>query len=77
MEQTLDALAVIFPFELDCYQDVSLPVSFVGHPFASPSYNSRVAYEKDGDLLLLPGSRTQPISRILPFFLDSFRNPTF
>ena len=34
--------------------DVSLPVSFVGHPFSHPSYQSPVAFEDTGDLLLLP-----------------------
>ena len=32
MEKVLDGLAVLFPFELDCYRDVDLPVSFVGIP---------------------------------------------
>ena len=34
MEKVLDSLAVIFPFETECYQDVNLPVAFVGHPHA-------------------------------------------
>ena len=29
-------------------------------------------FEETGDLLLLPGSRSQPVSRILPSFLDAF-----
>jgi len=33
MAKWLDALAVIFPFEVDCYKDTDLPVEFVGHPF--------------------------------------------
>ena len=72
MAETLDALGIIFPFEQECYSDVSLPVSFVGHPFSHPSYMSPVAFEETGDLLLLPGSRSQPVSRILPSFLDAF-----
>ena len=72
MAETLDALGIIFPFEQECYSDVSLPVSFVGHPFSHPSYPSPVAFEETGDLLLLPGSRSQPVSRILPIFLDAF-----
>jgi len=72
MAETLDALGIIFPFEQECYSDVSLPVSFVGHPFSHPSYMSPVAFEETGDLLLLPGSRSQPVSRILPNFLDAF-----
>ena len=72
MAETLDALGIIFPFEQECYSDVSLPVSFVGHPFSHPSYQAPVIFEETGDLLLLPGSRSQPVSRILPIFLDAF-----
>ena len=71
MANVLDSLAVIFPFEVGCYHDVSLPVSFVGHPFAEEDYLSPVKYDQDGSLLLLPGSRIQPIQRILPVFLDA------
>ena len=71
MAEVLDSLAVIFPFEVECYQDVDLPVSFVGHPFVSSEYKSPVHYDKQGSLLLLPGSRVQPIQRILPVFLDA------
>jgi lipid-A-disaccharide synthase len=71
MAKVLDGLGVIFPFETNCYEDVSLPVSFVGHPFAHPSYRSPVKYDPQGELLLLPGSRAQPVSRILPVFLDA------
>ena len=51
--------------------DVSLPVSFVGHPFVGSDYHSPVSYDEKGPLLLLPGSRVQPIQRILPCFLDA------
>jgi len=71
MANVLDSLAVIFPFEVGCYHDVSLPVSFVGHPFAEEDYLSPVKYDQNGSLLLLPGSRIQPIQRILPVFLDA------
>ena len=72
MEKVLDGLAVLFPFELDCYRDVDLPVSFVGHPFARPDYLSPISYEATGPVALLPGSRVQPVQRILPRFLDAF-----
>ncbi len=71
MTKVLDSLAVIFPFEVKCYADVSLPVSYVGHPFVSGDYRSPVRYDEKGPLLLLPGSRVQPIQRILPSFLDA------
>jgi lipid-A-disaccharide synthase len=72
MEKVLDGLAVLFPFELDCYRDVDLPVSFVGHPFARTGYQSPISYDESGPVALLPGSRVQPVERILPCFLDTF-----
>ena len=72
MAEILDGLGIIFPFEQKCYADVSLPVTFVGHPFAHPSYQNTVSYDPSGEILLLPGSRLQPVSRILPVFLDAF-----
>lgn len=72
MERILDGVGVIFPFEIACYNDVDLPVSFVGHPFAASSYKSSVYFDEEGPLLLLPGSRVQPIRRILPVFLDAY-----
>lgn len=72
MERVLDGLGVIFPFEVDCYKDTELPVCFVGHPFTKNNFISPVRYKSDGPLLLLPGSRSQPVERILPVLLDAF-----
>jgi lipid-A-disaccharide synthase len=69
MARDLDALAVIFPFEVACYADTDLPVEFVGHPFVAPHYESPVAYDPAGPVLLLPGSRTQAVARIFPALL--------
>ena len=71
MEKILDGLGVIFPFEVDCYKDTSLAVAFVGHPFAQSAYKCPISYTPEGPLLLLPGSRVQPVQRILPVFLDT------
>ena len=71
MAKVLDGLAVIFPFEVDCYKDVDLSVSFVGHPYVSSNYSPSVKFDENGPLLLLPGSRVQPVQRILPVFLDA------
>ena len=72
MEKVLDGLAVIFKFELKCYQDTSLPVAFVGHPFVSVNFKKKIFYDPNGSLLILPGSRVQPVQRILPVFLDTY-----
>ena len=73
MARDLDALAVIFPFEPDCYKDTSLPVEFVGHPFIAPDYVPPVRYDPAGPVLLLPGSRVQAVGRIFPVLLAGFR----
>jgi lipid-A-disaccharide synthase len=73
MARDLDAMAVIFPFEPKCYADTSLPVEFVGHPFVAPDYSSPVRHDRDGPVLLLPGSRRQAVARIFPVLLEGFR----
>jgi len=73
MARDLDALAVIFPFEAECYADTSLPVEFVGHPFGAPSYVPPVRYDPAGPVLLLPGSRQQAVARIFPALLAAQR----
>ena len=72
MARTLDALGVIFPFEVETYADVDLPVRFVGHPFAHEDYEETLIHDAEAPVLLLPGSRLQPVSRILPCLLDAF-----
>ena len=73
MAETLDALAVIFPFEVKCYADTSLKVDFVGHPFLEKSYEPPVKYDAGGEILLLAGSRGIAVSRIFPVMLDALR----
>ena len=72
MARDLDAMAVIFPFERDCYADTALPVEFVGHPFLAADYVSPVRYDPEGPILLLPGSRRQAVSRIFPVLLAGY-----
>ncbi len=73
MARTLDAMAVIFPFEVKSYADTTLPVEFVGHPFVAEDYVSPVCYDPAGPVLLLPGSRKQAVARIFPALLEGFR----
>ncbi len=72
MAKHLDALAVIFPFEVDCYKDTSLPVEFVGHPFLAEGHEPPVRYDPNGPILLLPGSRKQAVGRIFPLLLAGY-----
>ncbi|CAM2769864.1 lipid-A-disaccharide synthase [Rariglobus hedericola] len=69
MARDLDALAVIFPFEVECYGDTSLPVEFVGHPFLDDDHEAPVCYDPSAPILLLPGSRKQAVGRIFPLLL--------
>jgi lipid-A-disaccharide synthase len=72
MQQWLDALAVILPFEVEHFKATSLPTAFVGHPFLSSYYNLNIAYDKEGPVLLLPGSRQKAVTYILPVLLEAF-----
>lgn len=69
MAKHLDGLAVLFPFELDCYKDTDLPVEFVGHPFLRKDYQAPLEYDAEGPVLLLPGSRKAPVEKIFPKML--------
>jgi lipid-A-disaccharide synthase len=73
MARDLDALAVIFPFEVACYRDTDLPVEFVGHPFLAADYVPPVRDDPAGPVLLLPGSRVQAVGRIYPVLLAAYR----
>jgi lipid-A-disaccharide synthase len=73
MAKYLDQLGVIFPFEKACFADTELPTTFLGHPLVSSQHAQTLFYDKDGPILLLPGSRTQAIQRIYPVLLEAFR----
>jgi lipid-A-disaccharide synthase len=66
MARLLDGLGVIFPFEVNSFADTVLDTKFVGHPFLQADYQLPISYDSEGDILLLPGSREGPISRIAP-----------
>ena len=72
MAKHIDAMAVIFPFEVKSFADTSLPVEFVGHPFVADDYESPVRYDGAGPVLLLPGSRRQSVARIFPAILEGY-----
>jgi lipid-A-disaccharide synthase len=73
MARNLDALAVIFPFEVECYADTGLDVEFVGHPFMAPDYSAPVRFDPAGPILLLPGSRPKAVGLIAPALLEGYR----
>lgn len=73
MAKLLDSLAVIFPFEVKCFEDTDLDVHFVGHPFVEQDYQLPLRYHPNGPILLLPGSRKTPVKRIFPLMLNGFK----
>jgi len=71
MARHLDGAATIFPFEPAVYADTDLPVEFVGHPFLADDYRPPVAFDPEGPVLLLPGSRRALVNRLFPVLLDA------
>ncbi|MBA3850077.1 MAG: lipid-A-disaccharide synthase [Opitutus sp.] len=72
MAKHLDGVAAIFPFEPAAYADTTLPVEFVGHPLMADDAALPVAFDPDGSILLLPGSRRQVVGRVFPVLLDAY-----
>jgi len=70
MQEWLDEVGTIFPFEVECYKDTTLPAFFLGHPFTDPRFQLQVRLDRDGPLLLLPGSRQAAVKRIFPLMLE-------
>ena len=73
--RVVDKMLVIFPFEVDLYKKAGVDVEFVGHPLKDgvKVNTTRKAFFKTLNLDpgkptigLLPGSRNQEISRLLP-----------
>jgi lipid-A-disaccharide synthase len=72
MARDLDSVGTIFPFEPACYADTKLDARFVGHPFAESDHRHGLAYDPDGPVLLLPGSRPKPVRKIFPALVEAF-----
>ncbi len=75
IRQFADLVLVIFPFEEAIYREAGVPVEFVGHPLvdlARPSAPRAAFLQRHGcslsapTIAILPGSRPNEVSRILP-----------
>jgi lipid-A-disaccharide synthase len=78
MKELASRVLVIFPFEEAIYRDAGVPVEFVGHPLidlVAPGETrdallSRLGLEASAPVVaILPGSRPNEVSRILPDLL--------
>lgn len=76
----IDAMAVLFPFEVDVYRRSGIPVRFVGNPLVDQVKVSRPAallrqafgLSEDAPVLgLFPGSRLSEIRRHLPVIIQA------
>tara|TARA_B100000787_G_C16166935_1_gene284401 strand:+ start:298 stop:1425 length:1128 start_codon:yes stop_codon:yes gene_type:complete len=82
IKKIVDEMFVILPFEKEFYKKFDLDVHFVGHPLldAVKEYKNQkpdfAAFCKKNDLpekpivALLPGSRKQEVTKMLPVFLN-------
>jgi len=73
--RTVDRMLVIFPFEPAVYSGTELDVEFVGHPLLETLDACRdPSLTRDSNaVLLLPGSRTSEVDRLLPVMLETAR----
>jgi len=76
----VNKIASIFPFEAEVYRAAGADVTFVGHPLldiVKPSMSKEESYQffsaQAGEpiILLMPGSRKQEITKLLPIMLES------
>jgi len=76
-------MAVLFPFEVDVYEQEQIPVTYVGHPlvddakseFTAIQARAHLQLQSDAKLVaLLPGSRSGELKRNLPVMLDTAAN---
>jgi lipid-A-disaccharide synthase len=83
MKGRVDAMKVVFPFEVDIYKREGINVEFVGHPLAEMlrSSSSREEFfrthglDPNKKLLgLFPGSREQEIAMILPTMIRAAKS---
>lgn len=70
VKQYVDRMFVIFPFEKDFYEKYGVEVDFVGHPLLDELPATANHQPSTGNTIaLLPGSRKQEISYLLPEYL--------
>jgi lipid-A-disaccharide synthase len=80
MKRIADRVLVIFPFEEDIYRQADVPATWVGHPLLDelpePQPRSTLRAQLNahgGEMLvaLLPGSRANEVTQILPTLIEA------
>ena len=82
LKRDVDRMLTILPFEKDFYWQYDMDVDFVGHPLLDalaerPSFDKQerlksLKLKGDGPVLvLLPGSRSQEITKMLPLMVEA------
>ena len=77
VKRAVDRMFCILPFEKDWYAQRGVEVDFVGHPLLdelSKHHSLPTGEGRGGVIALLPGSRTQEITRMLPVMLDAAKH---
>ncbi|MDB5284255.1 MAG: putative lipid-A-disaccharide synthase [Bacteroidota bacterium] len=84
VQEYVERMFVIFPFEKAFYEKYNVAVDYVGHPLLDelkPEKNAAIVTDKTEKVIaILPGSRKQEISYLLPEYLkviDSFPDYKF
>lgn len=79
VKKYIDDMICILPFEKDFYADHDVEAHYVGHPLTSvimnfqadPNFKKNHNLEVKKILAILPGSRTQEISKMLPEYISA------
>lgn len=68
LENTIDKLCSILPFEKDYYSQVA-PIEYVGHPLLDQITEFKTELnEKIENIVFMPGSRRSEISKLMPVY---------
>ena len=70
IKKTVRKMLVVFQFEKALYEEYSVPVAFVGHPLKD-SIRKNEDCVPARSIALLPGSRKNEVSVLLPILLDA------
>ena len=68
LEQTIDKLCSILPFEKDYYSQIA-PIEYVGHPLLDQITEFKTELKKKVEsIVFMPGSRRSEITKLMPIY---------